>query len=65
LLTGLANHRRRFGVLQAEISRTKRTQREFSFLLLDLNEASHHANGDGRGNQGAQKRWVERPVSRN
>jgi diguanylate cyclase (GGDEF)-like protein/PAS domain S-box-containing protein len=35
-LTGLANHRRLFDVLQAEISRTKRTEREFSFLLLDL-----------------------------
>jgi diguanylate cyclase (GGDEF)-like protein/PAS domain S-box-containing protein len=35
-LTGLANHRRLFEVLQAEISRTKRTGREFSLLLLDL-----------------------------
>ena len=35
-LTGLANHRRLFEVLQAEICRTKRTEREFSLLLLDL-----------------------------
>jgi diguanylate cyclase (GGDEF)-like protein/PAS domain S-box-containing protein len=35
-LTGLGNHRRLFEVLQAEISRTKRTEREFSLLLLDL-----------------------------
>ncbi len=35
-LTGLANHRRLFEVLQAEIYRTKRTEREFSLLLLDL-----------------------------
>jgi len=35
-LTGLANHRRLFDVLQAEICRTKRTGREFSLLLLDL-----------------------------
>jgi diguanylate cyclase (GGDEF)-like protein/PAS domain S-box-containing protein len=35
-LTGLANHRRLFEVLQAEICRTKRTGREFSLLLLDL-----------------------------
>jgi diguanylate cyclase (GGDEF)-like protein/PAS domain S-box-containing protein len=35
-LTGLANHRRLFDVLQAEICRTKRTEREFSLLLLDL-----------------------------
>jgi diguanylate cyclase (GGDEF)-like protein len=35
-LTGLANHRRLFDVLQAEICRTKRTKREFSLLLLDL-----------------------------
>jgi diguanylate cyclase (GGDEF)-like protein/PAS domain S-box-containing protein len=36
-LTGLANHRRLFEVLQAEIFRSKRTEREFSLLLLDLN----------------------------
>jgi diguanylate cyclase (GGDEF)-like protein/PAS domain S-box-containing protein len=36
-LTGLANHRRLFEVLHAEICRTKRTGREFSLLLLDLN----------------------------
>jgi diguanylate cyclase (GGDEF)-like protein/PAS domain S-box-containing protein len=35
-LTGLANHRRLFEVLHAEISRSKRTDREFSLLLLDL-----------------------------
>jgi diguanylate cyclase (GGDEF)-like protein/PAS domain S-box-containing protein len=35
-LTGLANHRRLFEVLHAEICRTKRTQREFSLILLDL-----------------------------
>jgi len=35
-LTGLANHRRLFDVLQAEICRTDRTGREFSLLLLDL-----------------------------
>jgi diguanylate cyclase (GGDEF)-like protein/PAS domain S-box-containing protein len=35
-LTGLANHRRLFDVLQGEICRTKRTEREFSLLLLDL-----------------------------
>src|SRR6202040_3434424 len=32
-LTGLANHRRFFDVLQAEICRTNRTEREFSLLL--------------------------------
>ena len=35
-LTGLANHRRLFEVLEAEICRSKRTGREFSVLLLDL-----------------------------
>jgi diguanylate cyclase (GGDEF)-like protein/PAS domain S-box-containing protein len=35
-LTGLANHRRLFEVLHMEICRTKRTEREFSLLLLDL-----------------------------
>src|SRR6266403_4708154 len=35
-LTGLANHRRLLEVLQAEICRTKRTERGFSLLLLDL-----------------------------
>jgi diguanylate cyclase (GGDEF)-like protein/PAS domain S-box-containing protein len=35
-LTGLANHRRLFEVLHAEICRTKRTGREFSLLLLGL-----------------------------
>jgi diguanylate cyclase (GGDEF)-like protein/PAS domain S-box-containing protein len=37
-LTGLANHRRLFEILQAEICRSKRTGREFSLLLLDLDE---------------------------
>jgi diguanylate cyclase (GGDEF)-like protein/PAS domain S-box-containing protein len=37
-LTGLANHRRLFEVLHAEICRTKRTEREFSLLLLDLDD---------------------------
>jgi diguanylate cyclase (GGDEF)-like protein/PAS domain S-box-containing protein len=35
-LTGLGNHRRLFEELHAEICRTKRTGREFSLLLLDL-----------------------------
>ena len=35
-LTGLANHRRLFDVLQAETCRTNRTEREFCLLLLDL-----------------------------
>jgi diguanylate cyclase (GGDEF)-like protein/PAS domain S-box-containing protein len=35
-LTGLANHRRLFEVLHAEICRSERTGREFSLLLLDL-----------------------------
>jgi diguanylate cyclase (GGDEF)-like protein/PAS domain S-box-containing protein len=35
-LTGLANHRHLFDVLHAEICRSKRTEREFSLLLLDL-----------------------------
>ena len=35
-LTGLANHRRLFDVLQAETCRTNRTGREFSLLVLDL-----------------------------
>jgi diguanylate cyclase (GGDEF)-like protein/PAS domain S-box-containing protein len=51
-LTGLANHRRLFEVLQAEICRTKRTGREFSLLLLDLdglkaiNDRLGHPAGD-------------------
>ena len=51
-LTGLANHRRLFDVLQAEICRTKRTEREFSLLLLDLdglkviNDRFGHLAGD-------------------
>ena len=35
-LTGLANHRRLFEALHAEICRSKRTGREFSLLMLDL-----------------------------
>ena len=35
-LTGLANHRRLFDVLHAEVCRTNRTEREFSLVLLDL-----------------------------
>jgi diguanylate cyclase (GGDEF)-like protein/PAS domain S-box-containing protein len=35
-LTALANHRRLFEVLHAEICRSKRTGREFSLVLLDL-----------------------------
>jgi len=51
-LTGLANHRRLFEVLQAEICRSKRTGREFSLLLLDLDELKKindqfgHLSGD-------------------
>jgi diguanylate cyclase (GGDEF)-like protein/PAS domain S-box-containing protein len=51
-LTGLANHRRLFELLQAEICRSKRTEREFSLLLLDLdglkeiNDRFGHLSGD-------------------
>ena len=51
-LTGLANHRHLFEVLQAEICRSKRTEREFSLLLLDLdglkeiNDRFGHLAGD-------------------
>jgi diguanylate cyclase (GGDEF)-like protein/PAS domain S-box-containing protein len=37
-LTGLANHRRLFEVLNSEISRYDRTTRPFSILLLDLDD---------------------------
>jgi len=37
-LTGLANHRRLFEVLHTEISRSKRTGREFALLLLDVDQ---------------------------
>jgi len=51
-LTGLANHRRLFEVLHSEICRSKRTEREFSLLLLDLdvlkdiNDRFGHLTGD-------------------
>jgi diguanylate cyclase (GGDEF)-like protein len=51
-LTGLANHRRLFEVLHAEICRSTRTGREFSLLLLDLdrlktiNDHFGHLTGD-------------------
>jgi diguanylate cyclase (GGDEF)-like protein/PAS domain S-box-containing protein len=51
-LTGLANHRRLFEVLNAEICRSQRTGREFSVLLLDLdglkaiNDQFGHAAGN-------------------
>ena len=51
-LTGLANHGRLFEVLHAEIERSKRTEREFSLLLLDLdglkeiNDRFGHLTGD-------------------
>ena len=51
-LTGLANHRRLFEVLHAEICRSKRTNREFSLILLDLdklkviNDRYGHLAGD-------------------
>ena len=51
-LTGLANHRRLFEVLNAEISRSQRTGREFSVVLLDLdglkaiNDRFGHAAGN-------------------
>jgi diguanylate cyclase (GGDEF)-like protein/PAS domain S-box-containing protein len=51
-LTGLANHRRLFEVLHAEICRSKRTERGFSVLLLDLdglkeiNDRFGHLTGD-------------------
>jgi diguanylate cyclase (GGDEF)-like protein/PAS domain S-box-containing protein len=51
-LTGLANHRRLFEALHAEICRSQRTEREFSLLLLDLdglkeiNDRNGHPAGD-------------------
>ena len=51
-LTGLANHRRLFEVLHAEICRSQRTGREFSLVLLDLdglkkiNDHFGHLAGD-------------------
>lgn len=51
-LTGLANHRRLFDVLHAEICRSQRTDREFSLVLLDLdclkktNDQFGHLTGD-------------------
>lgn len=35
-LTGLANYRRLIGVLEAEVDRSRRTQRPFSVILLDM-----------------------------
>jgi diguanylate cyclase (GGDEF)-like protein len=51
--TGLANHRRLFEVLQAEICRSKRTGREFSLLLLDLDglKTINDRFGHSAGNQ--------------
>jgi diguanylate cyclase (GGDEF)-like protein/PAS domain S-box-containing protein len=37
-LTGLANYRRLFEVLHTEISRSKRTGREFALMLFDLDQ---------------------------
>lgn len=51
-LTGLANHRRLFEELHAEICRSNRTGREFSLILLDLdglkqvNDLFGHPTGD-------------------
>jgi diguanylate cyclase (GGDEF)-like protein/PAS domain S-box-containing protein len=51
-LTGLANHRRLVEALHAEICRSKRTGREFSLALLDLdglkriNDQFSHQTGD-------------------
>jgi diguanylate cyclase (GGDEF)-like protein/PAS domain S-box-containing protein len=51
-LTGLANHRRFFETLQGEVSRSNRTGREFSLVLLDLdglksvNDQFGHPTGD-------------------
>jgi diguanylate cyclase (GGDEF)-like protein len=35
-LTGLANYRRLIGVMEAELDRSRRTQRPFSIVLLDM-----------------------------
>src|ERR1700674_5880697 len=51
-LTGLANHRRLFETLHAEICRSQRTKREFALVLLDLdglkeiNDRYGHLAGD-------------------
>lgn len=51
-LTGLANHRSLFELLHAEVERAKRTGREFSLVLLDLdrpkdiNDRFGHLAGD-------------------
>jgi len=52
-LTGLGNHRQLFEVLQAEICRTKRTEREFALLLLDLDglKAINNRFGHPAGNR--------------
>jgi diguanylate cyclase (GGDEF)-like protein/PAS domain S-box-containing protein len=46
-LTGLGNHRRLFEVLHAEIARSKRTEREFCLILLDLNGLKKINDGSG------------------
>jgi len=52
-LTGLANHRRLFEVLHAEICRSQRSGREFALLLLDLDglKAINDRFGHGAGNR--------------
>jgi diguanylate cyclase (GGDEF)-like protein/PAS domain S-box-containing protein len=52
-LTGLANYRHLFEVLHAEVCRSKRTGREFSLLLLDLDglKAINDRYGHLAGNQ--------------
>ena len=56
-LTGLANYRRLFEVLHAEMCRCKRTGREFSLLLLDLDglKAINDRFGHLAGNQALRR----------